>query len=181
MADKFSIEFDLGDFSKGLESIVKLADEAVDKRTADVIGQTIVNEMKNLISKGTSPIKGNKRFPAYLATKRGKDEKKRGYPYNKQSKYPSKGTRPVNLTLSGEFLSNLQHRSERKGKSYDVKVGFRDQESIDKELGHRTGANGQPKRPIIPTTDEEFAKVIQVQVERIFAGALNKFFKSRLR
>lgn len=122
----------------------------------DLVGKATVDVMKDRIKKGISPISG-RRFPAY---KRGRDP--RGYPNTVRDKFPAKRRRPVNLFLSGDFLSNLTYKLARSSFRLRsaVKIGFWDSVSVKKESGHRTGANGQPKRPIIPTRNESFSRSI---------------------
>lgn len=130
---------------------------------ASKMGEEVVITMKDMISKGISPIREVGRFPAY------KHQRVKGkYPANQQKNYPEKKQRPVNLTLSRDFLSALSSRiikSGTKGK-FPVEVGYilgnRGEVSASKkEQGHREGVNGQPKRPTIPQGDEQFAAKIQ--------------------
>lgn len=130
----------------------------IDRTTADNIGKGVIDEMKDMISKGISPIQGQTRFPAY------KNPDK--YPGNKKS------ARPVNLYLTGEFLKNLTYKIFKNGESYAVRVGFFDRQSQLIQDGHRVGVNKQPKRPIIPdkNKNESFAQRIQ----RIISGLLRE-------
>lgn len=139
------------------------------------MGDEVVITMKEMISKGISPIREVGRFPAY------KHQRVKGkYPANQQKNYPDKKQRPVNLLLSGDFLNALSSRiikSGTKGK-FPVEVGYlsgkRDGVSAStKEQGHREGVNGQPKRPTIPQGDEQFAAKIQ----KIIFGAYRESYK----
>lgn len=142
----------------------------VDQPTSDRVGEAVISEMKDMISKGISPVEGQGRFPAYLAQANASKAKKskvpsagakRGYPYSVQGRFPSKRDRPVNLFLSGDFLNNLIFKPIKIKGSYSTIIGFFDSLSKKKEQGHREGAHGQPSRPIIPTGQEGFAQRIQ--------------------
>ena len=162
------------------------ADKAIRSLTRndllDVADATI-DEMKTMISKGISPIKGEGRFPAYLwagkkslARKRGAKKKALNrefsdkYPYSAMKKFPGKKERPVNLKLSGDFLNAL---SARVGKSR-IDIGFFDKPFEDYELGHREGANGQPKRPIIPIKGEELSPSIYRRLVKTLQKVFDK-------
>lgn len=187
MSIKF--EFDLSRFKRDIEAeSKKKAQEQISKlNTAELmsIGMAAVDEMKSAISKGLSPIKGNGRFPAYkwagkkaLARKSG--TKKRSelnrefqnkYPYSAMNEFPDKKERPVNLKLSGDFLNNLKAKVMR-GKIY---IGFFEQPWAKYEEGHREGVNGQPKRPIIPSDeDEQFSDTILRRLVKVVQSVFDK-------
>lgn len=130
------------------------------------LAEEFIAEKKVQIAKGISPIREKgRRFPAY------KDPSK--YPGPKRGairrKYPDKKPRPVNLNLSGKFLSDLTYRV-RSGSKPILTIGFWKKLSILKELGHRKGSSGQRKRPIIPTADERYS----VALEKTLFGKLQK-------
>lgn len=79
------------------------------------------------------------------------------YPFSVKKKFPSKRERPVNLTLSGDFLTNLLPRVTGRGQ---FEVGFFDRLSALKEMGHREGVNDQPKRPVVPGKGEVFSESV---------------------
>lgn len=90
------------------------------------------------------------------------------YPFTEEAIKAGKKPRPVNLTLHGDFLNALQARVTGAGIDLGLEVGFfpgwtddKGVEAFVKEIGHREGANGQPKRPIIPIGTEDFAQRIQ--------------------
>ena len=122
------------------------------KEEAKAMGEAVVGEMKDMISKGISPIAGNGRFPGYLhANTKGK------YPEKARKDYPSKRSRPVNLHLSGDQLHSLVSKPYQARKGWGVEVGYWDSLSKKKEEGHRVGVHGQPSRPTIPQDGERFA------------------------
>ena len=135
----------------------------------DSLAITIIKEMKSMISKGISPIKGNKRFARYKNPER--------YPEGVRGSFPKKRKRPVNLTLSGDFLKMLKFKSKT-GRKPKIEIGFYDKLSKKKEQGHREGAGGQPKRPIIPKgKGESYAVRIVTEVRRNLLDILDKRFK----
>lgn len=90
------------------------------------------------------------------------------YPFTKEAIEAGKKPRPVNLTLHGDFLNALQAKVTGTFGAHGIEVGFfpgwKDDKGVEaytKEEGHREGANGQPKRPIIPIGTEDFAQRIQ--------------------
>lgn len=125
------------------------------------IGDSLVKEMKTRIASGISPITG-KRFPSY------KNPKK--YPGKK------KPPRPVNLKLTGDFLKSLVAKVKT-GKKPVITITFNDNESFDKEQGHREGANGQRIRPIIPQGQENFTDGILAAVRQVFRRVLDRDLK----
>lgn len=135
-----------------------------------ILGDDLIRLMKENISKGISPIEGEGRFPAYKNPDR--------YPKNVRKRFPSKRRRPVNLFLSGKFLSKLTKRV-REGMVISIQIGFFDNESKLKERGHRDGAGGQPKRPIIPKKGEFFTNRIIIEWKKRIISVINKNIKQR--
>lgn len=170
-----------------LNKVVGQLNDSIGKNGAKQVGEAMIVEMKSLISKGISPIgKGGsgKKFPAYKAvksalsrkSKKKKSTKKKGYPYSVQKQYPSKKAQPVNLKLSGEFLDDIIVESiskDKKGLKLDL--GFSKQINRDKEEGHREGANGQPKRPIITLPSEEYGQKMKLAGEEVLKKILKNF------
>ena len=104
-----------------------------------------------------------------------------GYPFSVQDKYPGKKPRPVNLFLSGAFLSSLKANITGAAGNVGIEIGFfpgsKDAEGVEaylKEQGHREGANTQPERPIIPIGTEDFAQTIQNSIWKIIEEAIDQ-------
>lgn len=140
------------------------AQKALDLKNANrnqlkIIEKNLLEEIKDNIKKGISPISGS-RFPAYKNPKR--------YPGKRKPK------RPVNLFLTGQFLRSLRVRVNIVGQALSIRVFFTNEKAKDKERGHRDGANGQPKRPIIPAPNQLFSKRIMLELRR----ALTRIFSS---
>lgn len=162
----FEIKFkDKTRFEKTLDKLRDLTKDWMDEPTANKLAKACIAEMKNLISSGISPIRGgavNGKFPKYLD----------------KDKYPGKfkDSTPVNLKLSGDFLSNLTFRVEEKGRNgKKAIIGFFDSESQDKEAGHRAGSDKKKtkRRPIIPVGREKLA----VKVENTLISILKDRLK----
>lgn len=157
-------------FNKKVEGIRT----AFGERQAAALGDEVLKEMKDMISKGISPIEGNGRFPAY------KHQGVKGrYPDSVKYKYPSKRDRPVNLDLSGRMLKGLIRQTSRGKYGYGVVVGYFSRSESVKEQGHREGVNGQPSRPTIPARGEAFAIRIQRIVFKHFREAIRGYIKAQ--
>ena len=165
---KFTASFDKG-ASQRLQNKLKRLQTPITNTTANKLGKTIVAEMKKMISKGISPIKGQGRFDAYKGEYK-KRIAKYGYITNKDGKH-SKRLRPVNLKLSGKFLKSLKHKVVKgRNGGFGVSVGYRSKDSFKKERGHREKANNQAFRPTIPQAGakEQWAARIQEIIIRFF-------------
>ena len=158
MASKNSFEI------TGIDKVEKLLDgikDPINRSDGLELGNIVVSEMKNLISKGISPIKGMGRFPGY----------------KNPDKYPGdlKSKRPVNLKLSGQMLDSLSVKGTRKSADgTEIIIGYNNSEANLKEQGHREGVKGQPKRPTIPQGSEEIA----VSIERKIIDYIRNILRS---
>lgn len=158
MADGFKLRINAKLLAKLAPRLSELTNRAIDARTASVIGRTTISQMKDLISKGISPIRGKRRFPAYKPS------------YRKTRRRFGKRLRPVDLNLTGEFLKSLKFTT-RGGTTI---INYQGRKQRDKERGHREGANNQRKRPTLPQGRESFAeKIVQSQIN-IYAKRLEK-------
>lgn len=129
-------------------------------------GDVLIDEIKKRVAKGQSPIQEQpRRFPAYKNPK--------NYPDKVRKRFPQKRRRPVNLYLSGKFLESLKYKVKT-GKRPRITIGFFSRKSKAKEKGHREGARGQPKRPVIPERSEQFTRPILRAVELYLIKALDK-------
>lgn len=132
------------------------------------IAEVIKDKILQLVSRGISPIEGNGRFPAYKSSTK---ERKR-YPDTVKGSYPSKRRRPVNLFLSGDFLAALKAIPTSVN---IISVGFFSDYGKTLEQGHREGANGQAKRPIIPNESEAFTKVILTETLKAYRKSVEDY------
>lgn len=141
----------------GLERIAReLQSPAVNRR----VGELVVDEMRDGLSKGLSPVRGVRRFA----------------PYKDREKYPAdrKPARPVNLYLSGEMLAALEPfiRGSR------LYVGIRDTEQAVKAKAHQEGTKNMVARRFMPTADgEEFNVTITRKIRNLYAEILSAIIK----
>lgn len=149
------------DFTNIIERLNVLK-KPIDRETAKEIGEQVVDEMRDMISKGISPIAGNGRFPRYKDTKK--------YPRGK------KPNTPVNLYLSGEFQDSLTYSVKNSPSGFKTEI-FYGGASVndDKESGHRKGSDGTSKtsRPTIPQGTESFAERIIRIFSKIYRDRIN--------
>lgn len=123
------------------------------------VGELIIEEMKDSISKGISPVRGERRFIAY------KDPKK--YPADLKSK------RPVNLFLSGDMLASLKFYP-LKGESFSIAIKG---EQGAKASAHNNG-DGVPRRHFMPTErGEEFTVTITRKIRDLYAQILSDILR----
>jgi hypothetical protein len=73
-------------------------------------------------------------------------------------------------------MRNLKHVVFT-GRRPKIRIGFFDLKSQEKERGHREGAKGQLRRPIIPLPNENFARAIIVKIDKYLTEALKNVFK----
>jgi len=172
---------------KGLDKLAKkLArlKRPVTRSEADSIGQSAVATMKEMISKGLSPISGpdiRQRFAPYKWASAKKSERSGKYPWSKMKQYPGKKVTPVNLKLSGGQLDDLAYEvKELAGGGTGVEIGYDDEQAIKQESGHREGVNGQASRPTIPVpkNGERFATKVEQAYLRILNAAIKKIIDS---
>lgn len=170
---RVSIQFDTTRIKRTLK---KARSEAFTKRIAEKVGRQTVKAMKQLIKTGQHTIRGKgNRFKAY------KGSYAKGIKAGVYDEF-GKRLRPVNLTLTGEFLENLVFETKLSARTgYFAKVGFFDDDSKLKERGHRDGENNQEKRPIIPQTKERFRVKIEEVQQKEYVDALRQYLRRNLK
>ncbi len=154
---------------------IKSLKAPIDRDTADKAGEAAVKAMLKMIRAGSSPIANGGKFPAYRGSYRDAIDR-----YGRVNGF-SKSLRPVNLTLSGRFLDSLISTPEQGRSGWGFLIEFDDPDSADKEDGHRTGHNGQEKRPIIPLASEGFARPVSTKYTKIFRDRINKLLNKPLK
>lgn len=152
------------------KEVERVLDQKLDRTLARQISEAVVKEMKSLISKGISPIEPGGRFPGYKyqGVKGKYPDSVARYPIGRPA-YPSKRARPVNLFLSGAFLTALKSRVLDVGRKMRVEIGFFDDDQALKEDGHRQQS---PSRPTIPLPGESFSRKIQATIVAILKQRL---------
>lgn len=128
-------------------------------RDLEAIGRVAIAEMKKRVARGLSPLERGERFPAYKNPKR--------YPGKRKPR------RPVNLYLTGQFLGSLAVQAFI-GKAPRIRIYFTNERARLKERGHREGAGGQPKRPIMLQAGEQLSNGIRVKVGAAIKKAIEK-------
>ena len=158
-------------FARKVEGVKAVMNDSI----AIDLGDYVTTQMRDMIKKGISPIAAIGRFPGY---KPSYIEAMKKNPL----KSLGKKQRPVNLTLTGEFLRSLSYRVEaNRDAGKTVVVGYFVEPSISKELGHATGANGQLIRGTIPTYGTGFAVTIQRGIINKVNAAIKKYFSDFVR
>lgn len=163
----------------GIEALKKKLNtlrEPLNPTEAGELGDVVVTRMRDVISKGISPIIGpgiSTRFAAY----KNPDE----YPGRRMKAYPGKRKSPVNLFLTGEFMASLSSRVVKTRGGFGAEIGYDSRLSGKKEQGHREGVNGQPSRPTIPDAKagERFSKIIQDEYLKVMNRAIKRVTQSR--
>jgi hypothetical protein len=179
MADlKFTGKID-GKAVDRLTKKLKSLKAPVSQRDAKQIGKITLKEMKSLIKSGISPIRGIGKMPRYGGSY-ARQIKRKGY-VSVKGKKVSKKMRPVNLKLTGAFLSNLKARVVKVASGFGVSIGYRKRSEQLKERGHREMANNQAFRPTIPQSDqnEEFSVRIQRAVIKVLSEAIKRVSKKK--
>lgn len=202
-------------FDNDLRRLLKEFPQAFNKNFGTFLGVQIRDEIRDLTSKGISPILGNGRFPGYKSVTESNRLKKqatsqrrltkgllkkstkqrlrksarentalaskisKGYPLSVKNKFPGKKTRPVNLRLSEDFIDSLKYMVQGVNNNFKLAVGFFNKLSVDKEMGHRVGVNGQPSRPIIPINQERLAVSIQKLIFESFKRQIKNYIKKK--
>lgn len=162
MGDKLKFDIVLSSqFNDALRKVVA----PIDSTTAKNVGLYVTQEMETLISKGISPIQGDGKFPKYKNPKR--------YPGQRKPKSP------VNLKLTQDFLNGLSYRIVPSSFGSATELFFGNNQEV-KEKGHREGANGQPKRPILPSVKgETFTKLIRDLYTELYRERILEVLKGK--
>ena len=106
--------------------------------------------IKDLISKGISPVKGYRRFAPYSPSYKEAID---------SGRFPGKSKRPVNMTLSGKMMDSLDIRV----RGENAEISFTDEKAVyHNDLG---AGKAQTIRRLLPTNNGEvFTKVIDDKI-----------------
>ena len=167
--------------SKDLSKVIEEVNEYVAKIGENIsaadrmkLGASAMKEMKDLVSKGISPVLEAGRFPGYL-----KPEK---YPGRGKNYKKGKRNRPINLKLSGDFMGSLENWI---GPTGNPTIGFKNELSKKKEEGHRKGSSKKhpeiTKRPVIPNKNENFALRITKVISDGLTKLVEEYYKKALK
>lgn len=175
-----------------------------DRKLASDLGGYVVDASKEAINSGLSPVRGVGRFAPYVAedfrkfmnkqklkgksegakaqrkniSNRTKLDIKKLYPYSIQKKFPAKLLRPVNLELSGDFLSKLSWKTVSPAV---IKVGMYGMSEKQRKMfeTHNEGTHKHvPQRKFLPTGEkDEYIVSIMREVLNIFSEWVGKQIK----
>lgn len=142
------------------------------------VGRTAERMAKEMIAKGTSPVRGEGRFKAYAAQRLNDRPKKSLYPNSVRKKFPDKKVRPVNLKLSGDYLSEFTYRLLRKG----VEIGFISPSNLTRKKfeTHNLGKHKHvPQRKHLPDIqrNEQLAVSIMREIRSIVRRRISDIIK----
>ncbi len=142
--------------------ILELIDGFVNNTTANAIGKTVVDEAKQNISEGLSPVRGYGRFERY------KD----------RTRYPGKlkPARPVNLELSGDMLKGYDYRITTDD---TIEVGMVGGSAFDKEKAqyHNDGTPNMAQRKLVPGDGEEWSVSIMRSIRDLYGKRLEEIIR----
>jgi hypothetical protein len=129
-------------------------------KTKRAVGEQIIEDMKDSISKGISPVKGERRFVAY------KDPK--SYPGDLKDK------RPVNLYLSGDMLAALKFYPHA-----GAAIGIGIKGPMGKIAKYNNdGTKHVPRRHFMPTEKgEEFSVTITRRIRDLYSSIISDILK----
>lgn len=137
-------------------------EDLIDKKTAEELGNTIINESRRFIAVGTSPVLGVRRYEKY--------KNEANYPGDRKPK------RPVNLQLSGEMLDSLSYEYKKNGIRYGV---LKASESIlTRAKANNDGTDKVVARPFVPDKPgQEFNLSIMTKIKDIVSQRLSVIIK----
>jgi phage gpG-like protein len=124
------------------------------------LGPAVIKELKDFVSKGVSPIEGERRFERY------KDPTT--YPGGEKNRVP------VNLKLTGEMLNSITWKPIEGGVLIEAKD--------PKAIYHHTGTANMAARPFIPMMPgQTFNQSITRTIRAIYNKAISAIIKKASR
>jgi hypothetical protein len=145
-----------------LENLKRKVRDYMDDRTAKKIGDMLVSKSREFVAKGQSPVREVGRFPAY------KDP----------IKYPGdlKPARPVNLELTGEYLSHLGYR--RRGSTLEFGLMGMTGKIAKMAETHEKGLHDHvARRQIVPEPGQNFVASIATELRSLLRNRLLEIIK----
>lgn len=136
------------------------------QKLGNEIGSAIVEQVKDQLSKGISPVKEEGRFAGY---------KKSYVDAIQKGRYPGKSVRPVNLKLSGDLINSLDYTARGLKNAIEVKINFYGQE--DKEDWLRSNPTHAASRKALPRGSEGF----NVSIQKTIKDLVNEFIINLLK
>lgn len=137
-------------------------DFTFDKNLERQIQKIVDEDIKGAMKAGLSPVRGKGRFVAY------KD--KESYPGDK------KGSRPVNLKLTGELYDAINAKLKN---AQEIEIGvYGDADLLAKAKGNNEGTKHVPERRFIPLRAERFNVTIETKIKEAVMKWLETKFRS---
>jgi len=156
----------------------------VNKSFAKKLGISVDTKVKEFISKGLSPVKSEKRFAGYRATRAGtglsrkeaRAAEKNLYPNNLDQRF-NKKKRPVNLSVTGSFLKEITHQKTKFGIKYGLIKGTAKHKDMFET--HNDGEHKHvPQRKFIPNqVGDSWKPTITRLVRELFRMRILKLLK----
>jgi len=182
-----------------LPTIDKLnKDDIATRKFQKKLGTEVLEEVLDEVSIGKSPVKGQGRYPGYKVDRASASARKRKtprsnrkvasmsadnsfYPNSVKDKFPGKQKRPVNLKLSGKFLSKVNWKRIKGG----VELGLMSRSEKLRKMfeTHNDGSHRHvPRRAIIPTgMGEKFTAKISRLIKDIYLERIKEMTKKSRR
>ena len=150
-------------------AITDYINQFMDSTTKNSLGQGVVDEAKDMISSGQSPVKGNGRFEKYSDSYIKFIRSTLGVEYGKT-------VRPVNLKLSGGMLDAYGYKSNKDSVSVGI---ISSSSSKENEIAgyHNDGTDKMPQRQLVPKDGEEWAVRIMRVIKEIYSDRLSDIIK----
>ncbi len=144
-------------------------DQFMDQTTVNKLGETVVEEIKDQVSQGFSPTRGEGRYQGYSESysKSIKGGRPRG-----------KTVRPVNLKASNSNTMMDELDYKQNGNKNVVSVGFlKGSKKAEIARYHNEGTDNMPKRQIIPEGNQEFTQTIMRAIKDVYSDRLSAIIR----
>jgi hypothetical protein len=148
--------------------------ELVDDATIESIGSAVVEQAKEMIAAGISPVAGLGRFEGYSDSYKAAMQGKvmfrnvNGHVVamgnRKDPRLEGKNPRPVNLELTGDMLEAYRYR---RGPDDSLEVGYMG--APEYAEFHQAGTDRMPARKTVPDDGETFAETIMDEVKVLYS------------
>lgn len=150
--------------------ILEFLNNFVDDATANAIGKTVVDEAKDMMASGQSPVRGIGRYKVYS------DAYKSAIKTAKRGAMREKTIRPVNLHLTGEMLDGYGFRRKS---ANSIEIGMVSGSTERKEIAeyHQKGTRKMPARPLVPGENEEWAVSIMRAIRDAYGKRLRQLIE----
>jgi hypothetical protein len=159
-------------------------EKKIDDAFRGEVGFIAVKLIKDLLSRGVSPVEGKGRLASYknaakypgLNRNKGKNLKRTTQPMTREAlAKTTKKQSPVNLKLTGDMLKSLSF----KVKQGRIWIGFFDTKEAIKAKALQDGTANMAARPILPTEPgQQFAQTIWREILKAVKEKIENLTKS---